>query len=62
MQQRAEERALDLEAANQKLRELDQLKSIFVATVSHELRTPLTAIKGYSNTCWPVWSALCPTR
>jgi PAS domain S-box-containing protein len=49
MQQRAEERARDLEAANQKLRELDQLKSAFVATVSHELRTPLTAIKGYSN-------------
>lgn len=49
MQQRAEARTRALEAANQKLRDLDQLKSTFVATVSHELRTPLTAIKGYSN-------------
>jgi signal transduction histidine kinase len=28
-------------------RELDRLKSDFVATVSHELRTPLTAISGF---------------
>lgn len=47
MQEGAEAHTRELEAANQKLRELDQLKSAFVATVSHELRTPLTAIKGY---------------
>lgn len=38
-----------LRAANTRLRELDQLKSNFIATVSHELRTPLTSVIGYSE-------------
>ncbi len=41
-----------------RLRELDTLKTDFLATVQHELRTPLTAILGLSDLiemCWAVW-------
>src|SRR5687768_469156 len=36
-----------LEAANPRLRELDEAKSCTISVASHELRSPLTSIKGY---------------
>ncbi len=39
----------DLEAANARLKELDRLKSLFIASMSHELRTPLNSIIGFTG-------------
>jgi signal transduction histidine kinase len=47
LEQRVTERTSDLEAANLRLQELDQLKSAFVSNVSHELRSPITNILLY---------------
>lgn len=38
-----------LQEANEKLAQLDKLKSNLIDTVSHELRTPLTSIRGYTS-------------
>ena len=36
----------ELEAANERLRQLDEAKSEFLSIASHQLRTPMTSIKG----------------
>jgi len=44
-----EGKTLALTQANKELKNMDQIKSNFIATVSHEFRTPLTSIKAFSN-------------
>jgi signal transduction histidine kinase len=47
MEKRVGDRTRELAGANEKLQQLDRLKSKFVSDVSHELRTPITNLTMY---------------
>jgi signal transduction histidine kinase len=46
LERKVADRTAELERANLRLRELDQMKSDFVSLVSHELRAPLATLNG----------------
>lgn len=48
----------DLKSANEKLMEVDQHKSEFLASMSHELRTPLNAILNFTEQILEDWEGL----
>ncbi len=45
----------NLKLANERLLELDHMKSMFIASTSHELRTPLNSIIGFSSILLEGW-------
>jgi len=48
LEEKVQQRTLELTLANEKLNKIDKAKSDFLNLISHELRTPLNAIKGFS--------------
>lgn len=49
LEEKVARRTEQLRVANKKLREIDKLKSMFIASMSHELRTPLNSIIGFTG-------------
>ena len=47
LEQRVEERTVELKSALERLSEANQIKANLISNISHELRTPLAHIKGY---------------
>ncbi len=57
----AEDRARTLELereSNERLRQVDQLKTEFVAMVAHDLRSPMSVISGFADTIHDRWDVL----
>lgn len=49
------QKTAQLASANEKLKEINRLKSIFIASMSHELRTPLNSVIGFSSILLNEW-------
>jgi signal transduction histidine kinase len=50
MQQRIDRTTADLKESNDRLKEMDRLKSMFVSMVSHDFKAPLASIVGFADT------------
>lgn len=55
LEELVEERTRELAVANERLKEIDRLKSMFIASMSHELRTPLNSVIGFSSILLNEW-------
>jgi len=49
LEELVDDRTYELAKANERLQELDRLKSMFIASMSHELRTPMNSILGFTS-------------